>query len=237
MRADVEEPSIPERYRAPLAALWVSIGLHAALIALVQVAPPPSGTAQTVIEARLTSTAKPAPVAMTANAPRPEAVAVQPQAAPEPPPPAQTEATPETAPQAGAGRASPVEPEATSPRMEMPVAVDLTYYTAREVDVHPQALFPIEPAYPPQAEAARASGSVRLALKVEENGEVSHAEVIASDPPGLFDASALAAFGKARFAPAQKNGRPVRALVVIEVKYDYAGRLAPRGEEGKVTGQ
>ena len=57
MNASIEEPTIPQRLRRPLAAVWISLGLHAALIALVQVAPPASlSLGEPVIEARLVST-------------------------------------------------------------------------------------------------------------------------------------------------------------------------------------
>ena len=36
----IDEPAIPPRVQRPLAAVWISLGLHAAVIALVQVAPP-----------------------------------------------------------------------------------------------------------------------------------------------------------------------------------------------------
>ncbi len=241
MRSDLEEPAIPDKLKAPLAALWLSVGLHAALIALVQVAPPspsPAGGGS-VIEARLMSVEKKA-VPQSASSERvPEPVAVEAQSArpvqnaTAPIPASQPEAMPERS----AEPATQDKPEASVPRLEIPLAVDLTYYTAREVDVLPQTLIPIEPAYPPEADRMKVSGTVRLKLKLEESGRVSDVEVTEADPPGLFDESALAAFRTAKFSPAQKNGRPVRALVVIEVKYDYAGRLPPGGGERKVPGQ
>jgi protein TonB len=49
---------------------------------------------------------------------------------------------------------------------------------------------------------------------------------VGADPPGLFEDSALRAFRNARFIPAQRNGRPVRARVVITIVYDWEGRDA-----------
>jgi protein TonB len=43
-----------------------------------------------------------------------------------------------------------------------------------------------------------------------------------ASPPAVFDQSALDAFRKARFAPAQKAGRAVKSLVVIKVRYELA---------------
>jgi protein TonB len=65
---------------------------------------------------------------------------------------------------------------------------------------------------------------VRLQLKLEADGRVSDIEIVHADPPEVFDESVLKAFRNARFVPAQKNGHPVRALVLIEVVYDWEGR-------------
>ena len=103
-------------------------------------------------------------------------------------------------------------------------AVDLTYYSARDVDVHPRALRTITPDYPEDADPQRVSGTVRLQLKIEADGRVSDVEIVHADPPELFNESAIRAFRDARFAPAQRSGRPVRAQVLIEVVYDWEGR-------------
>src|SRR4030065_17092 len=72
VNASIEEPTIPPRLRRPLAAVWISLGLHAALIALVQVAPPAAmSLGEPVIEGRLGC-------AHVAPAPRPPASAAAP---------------------------------------------------------------------------------------------------------------------------------------------------------------
>ena len=134
-------------------------------------------------------------------------------------------------PSAVAASAAPPAPAAAPPSAFVPVpaatmtsAVDLTYYSARDLDVHPRALREIVPEYPAEADRQRLSGTVRLQLKLEADGRVSDVEVVSASPPGRFEDSAVRAFRDARFAPAQKNGRPVRALVLIEVEYDWEGR-------------
>jgi periplasmic protein TonB len=239
--ARTEEPSIPQKLQRPLAALWISLGLHGALIALVQVAPQPQPGGETVIEARLENVPQetvPVPV-LTPAIKTVDTVGIT-VSAHTPSPVAEELPSPEPTPLAPGPRTEPatqtlVEPQ--GPRLEIPVAVDLTYYSAREVDVHPRALYPIEPDYPEEAERQRLSGSVRLRLKLEESGQVSEIEVVEANPPGFFDESAREAFRNARFSPAQKNGRPVRALVIIEVKYDYEGRLVPGASQQENLGQ
>jgi len=243
VNAVIEEPSIPPRLRRPLAALWISLGVHAAVIALVQVAPPEAMQRnQPVIEARLVSN-QPAPPAVAVPplapelagpvAPAKEVPVLAPSVAaealpvvkPVPEPPATPSRPAEPAP-----AAEPAEPAAAPPAVLTPAplatitsSVDLTYYSAREVDVPPHALREVVPEYPYSADRQRLSGKVRLQLKLEADGRVSDLEVVSATPSGLFEESAVKAFRDARFAPAQKNGRPVRALVLIEVVYDWEG--------------
>jgi protein TonB len=243
VNASFDEPTIPLRLRRPLAAAWISLGLHAALIALVQVAPPTSlSLGEPVIEARLVSThAAPPTVEVLPLAPAveipddtPEDVPVLapsetaealPVAEPVVPPFAQPAPTATTAqPAAPAPAASPPAAAAPMPGVTITSSVDLTYYSARDVDVHPRALREIVPDYPADADRQRLSGKVRLQLKLEADGRVSDIDIESATPPGLFEDSAIRAFRDARFAPAQKNGRPVRALVLIEVVFDWEGR-------------
>lgn len=271
-RPGLEEPTIPARLRRPLAAVWLSIGVHAALIALIQVAPPNSrGVAPAVIEARLVDarTPQPGPAqpeaapaqpptrlaearrsdARRAEPPRaeppragpPSSEAVPVRALPETkvaplaetrqgklPDPAPASAQP--APDAPADPApAPAAKEATEARrpvapLEVTSAVDLSYYSARELDVQPRALREIVPDYPPLADRRRISGTVRLQIELEADGRVRDVSVVSANPPGVFEDSAQAAFREARFAPAQRKGRPVRARVLIEVVYDWEGR-------------
>jgi protein TonB len=246
VNASIEEPVIPPRLQRPLAAVWISLGLHVALLALVQVAPPASlSLGDPVIKARLVSTpavlpaAETPPLAPTVETPdeTPEAVPVLapseaadalPVAEPLAPPPAEPPAAiappAEPAPAAPLSSPAPAAPAAAAPAASITTSVDLTYYGARDVDVPPRALREIVPDYPYDADRRRLSGKVRLQLKLEADGRIGAIEVVSATPPGVFDESAIKAFGNARFAPAQKNGRPVRALVLIEVVYDWEGR-------------
>lgn len=248
-----EEPTIPPRLRGMLAAVWISLALHAAVIALVQVAPPAAvSLGEPAIEARLVS-AHTAPPASEPPPLTPEVQAVEtpaepsqeipllapsevaealPVAEPVPVPPAEP-APPVAAalPASAVAEAPKAEPAAAPPSAPDPApvavittSVDLTYYSARDVDVHPRALREIVPDYPADADRRRLSGKVRLQLKLEADGRVSDVEIVSATPPDVFNESAIRAFREARFSPAQKHGRPVRAQVLIEVVYDWEGR-------------
>ncbi|MFN7087844.1 MAG: energy transducer TonB [Burkholderiales bacterium] len=217
-------PALPQRVRRPLMALWVSLAVHGALIGLIQVAPSgaPAG-GSIVLQARLDPAVPRAPEPDPPLQPSPtlkpteilDAAPPAPPVAPTPELPAATAVPPPAAP--------PVEP--SRPALAIDSGVDLTYYTARELDQPPTARGAINLAYPPEAERARVSGTVRLRVKVEADGRVSDVDVVESTPTGVFDASAIEAFRAARFNPGQKDGRPVRALMLIEVSYDWEGRL------------
>ena len=217
MSVSLDEPAIPPRLQRPLAAAWISLGLHAAVIALVQVAPPAStNPAESVIEARLVSTHA-VPPAAEVDTPEDTLKAV-PLLAPS----KTAEALPVAEPVAP--QVAPPQPAAAPPAATITSSVDLTYYSARDVDVHPRALREIVPDYPVDAVRRQLSGKVRLQLKLEADGRVSDVEIVSANPAEVFNESAIRAFREARFAPAQKNGRPVRALVLIEVVYDWEGR-------------
>lgn len=134
MNASFEEPAIPPRLRRPLAAAWISLGLHAAVIALVQVAPPrPASVDAPAIEARLVSagvappTAEPmapAPEKTPQNAPqRKEGPQPMPRAVPLPPPDDAPVDTPEPVIAQPAAVAPPAEPEPDTAAGVPPAAV------------------------------------------------------------------------------------------------------------------
>ncbi len=230
MRVQRDEPILPPWLRRPLLALWISLGLHGALIALVQVAPPAAATAGSrTIEARLVPRHA-APVAVTVPplTPTVETLDAVQKAVPLLAPSVTAEALPAAAPEPVSTPADVPAPasaaEPAAPGAILTSAVDLTYYSVRELDVQPRALREIVPEYPVEADRRRVSGKLRLQLKLEADGRVSAVEVVSADPPGMFDDSALRAFRDERFAPAQKGGRPVRARVLIEVVYDWEGR-------------
>lgn len=227
----------------------MSLGVHLAVIALVQVAPPAATPGEeSVIEARLVPRQEsppaeadppPAPdIDIAVQAPKevpllapsvtaeplPVAPPVPQPVQPEPPAAVARPADPAPASPSPDPAATPAAVPAPSPLATITSSVDLTYYSARDVDVHPRALREIVPDYPLMADRQRLSGKVRLKLKLEADGRVSDIEVVSASPPDLFEVSALKAFSDVRFAPAQRNGHPVRALVLIEVVYDWEGR-------------
>lgn len=189
----------------PLLALWISIGLHAVLIALVQIVPPPAVSIGTTIEARL----------MPKTVPRDVPLYLPELAAPElgeilayAPPPMQ-------AAEAPANELTPSPQPSSTPQIEIPLAVDLHYYSARELDIMPSGDLP-EPVLP-----EKLSGKIKYEVKIEEDGRVSDVDVMSVELVPDTDSAVLAtteaALRATRFKPGVKQGRPVRALVIYEL--------------------
>jgi protein TonB len=70
-----------------------------------------------------------------------------------------------------------------------------------------------EPAYPPIARAAHASGQVTVQVLIDEKGNVVTAQAVSGHP--LLKASAEAAARKAKFSPTVLSGQPVKVTGVI----------------------
>ncbi|MEM6558723.1 MAG: energy transducer TonB [Myxococcota bacterium] len=69
------------------------------------------------------------------------------------------------------------------------------------------------PVYPADARRRKIEGYVIVRFRVDEEGHVVDVEVVDSDPPGVFEATALITTRRFRFAPALRNGEPVAATL------------------------
>jgi TonB family protein len=105
----------------------------------------------------------------------------------------------------------------------------VAYIESGRLDPGPMPLHEIEPAFPP--EAGQQEGWVVLRLFIDTGGIVENIMVLRSFPSGLFDASALGAFGRARFEPGKLHGVPVKSQMTVEV------RFAPFDRGGSVSGR
>jgi len=74
--------------------------------------------------------------------------------------------------------------------------------------------------YPAEARQQKIEGFVKVIYDVTVDGTVVNARVVEADPPGVFDAAALAAVRTWRFNPAVTNDKVVPAQgVVSRVKF------------------
>lgn len=229
---DLQEPELSPATQRVVAAMSISIAIHLALIGLLRVNPvaAPAAANIPVIQARLqVATLQPVAAPLPRRMPQLSAPDAPPESAP-PSAPAAVAPPPHSVPIPAPVAAQPPAPPALNnpappstselPTIDVPLLTDPIFYTARQVDVHPRALADIKPVYPPLAAAQGTTGWVLLQLKIDAAGVVQDLEVRAASPPGSFDQSALDAFRGAHFAPARKDGRAVKSLVEIKVRYE-----------------
>ena len=74
-----------------------------------------------------------------------------------------------------------------------------------------------QPAYPPIAKAARASGTVTVQILVDESGRVVSASAVNGHP--LLQQAAVGAARQARFSPTLLSGQPVKVSGVITYNF------------------
>lgn len=117
-------------------------------------------------------------------------------------------------------------PVALGNGIEVPFMRDPTYYPAKQLDVYPRPLTQIKLDYPASAVAAKVDGRVVVLLMIDEFGAVNEASVVESQPDGFFEDAALEVLRAARFTPAQKQGRPVKSRVLLQVNYSYGNSAA-----------
>lgn len=94
---------------------------------------------------------------------------------------------------------------------------DPVYYAASELDQRASPLGEISLAFPPDLPAHIGAGRVELELKIDQFGVVNEVNVLAADPPGWFEAAAIASFSGARWQPAVRGGRFVKSIKRVEV--------------------
>jgi TonB family protein len=106
----------------------------------------------------------------------------------------------------------------SAPQTDPPRRNGLSGPEAPQTDSPPRVLYKREPAYTEEARAARVQGTVVLTLTITEQGRAEDIRVARSLDPGL-DRQAIEAIEDWQFAPATKNGTPVRIASTIEVNF------------------
>lgn len=74
-----------------------------------------------------------------------------------------------------------------------------------------------QPAYPPAAKAVRASGTVTVQVKIDENGNVVSASAVSG--PAILKAAAEQAARRAKFSPTKLSGQPVSVTGIINYNF------------------
>ncbi|HEX8559147.1 MAG TPA: energy transducer TonB [Pyrinomonadaceae bacterium] len=106
----------------------------------------------------------------------------------------------------------PPPPPAPTPKPEPPKKT-----TVSGGVLNGKAISKPQPAYPPIAKAARASGTVTVQILVDESGRVVSASAVSGHP--LLQQAAVAAARQARFSPTLLSGQPVKVSGVITYNF------------------
>jgi len=80
-------------------------------------------------------------------------------------------------------------------------------------------LMRVQPQYPRRAAKIGQKGAVELDLTIGPDGSVRSAKVVHSEPPGVFDESALEAVQKWKFKPKIVDGQPVESSGKQVIEY------------------
>ncbi|MGO9445955.1 MAG: energy transducer TonB [Thiobacillaceae bacterium] len=197
------------RWRRGLIALWVSAALHLVLLGFIRFHSAPVQRHSDPIVVQLEQLA---PVETAVPILRSEVSALPQEVIP----------LPET--QVSSGQPAPElaqEPvQSPLPHVDLPALVDPNYYDAFELDIpNLEPVGKIEPVDPELGSAHPHTGYIRLQLKLEADGRVNEATVVETNLPPDYEKVALDAFRNARFYPAKKNGRSVRAKFTVELSF------------------
>jgi len=201
--------SVAARLGVSLAA---SLGLHAA--ALVSLAPGDTVFARPQAPGRIQEVRLLATRTQADDAHSEAAVPARPQ-------------DPATGEQPAAREFAQANPPKAAPGVGAPASRgdEIAYYGAKDLDVRPTPIGDIVPDDPDFT--GKVNGVVVLMLQINKQGAVDHVIVIKAVPDTLFNSGAFAAFQKAKFVPARKNGIPVNSQILIELRYGQETESGP----------
>ena len=86
--------------------------------------------------------------------------------------------------------------------------LSITKHTPADQDLNPtglQPIFRVEPIYPMYAIKRGIEGWVNIEFSVTMNGKVVNPRIVASDPPRIFERTALTAISQWRYPPGNKS--------------------------------
>ncbi len=177
-------------------------------------------TAGTPFHATLIEAAAPQPKTEPERAERADYALERAQSQPAPAPLPRALPAPSVAQPVAVQRGVDTERTVTAPTQvsALPQPQDPTYYNARSLDEFPARLTPLNPALV-RAAAQDNGGSARATLLIDEAGMVNEVTSV----EGLTHAGAEQAlsdlFLAARFSPGRKDGRVVKARVLVQLNY------------------
>lgn len=117
------------------------------------------------------------------------------------------------------------DPRQTTEGVVPPRPVDVTYYSARQLDHYPALLAPLAIRYPERAFAEGRAGRALVMVTMDAAGRVADASVVEAEPAGFFEDAAREALKAAAFSPGRRNGLPVGSRLLIRIEFDPNGTV------------
>jgi len=210
-----------------------SVAVHLATLAWVQPPHPSMEPILTVLEARLDAVRVPVvapPLSPPSPSPSPPHPLPPPSAQPPVPlpPRAPTPVSAAVAVPVAVAAAVSASPsvQAIAPVSAVPVVLaaprpiaDAPWHPVAKLDAPPKHIDQTRLVYPSKAQREGVQGWVKARMQVNAQGVVEAVEIVATQPPGVFDAAALAFFRQARYQPPLKDGQAVRAIIEERVRF------------------
>jgi TonB family protein len=116
------------------------------------------------------------------------------------------------------------------PPADMPSRIETRRFDFRLpdtlLDTVPATLLASAP-FPMAACERGTTGRVVLEVETEASGQVREARILAAEPVGLFDATALAIARGSRLSPAYRDGQPIAATALLTLRFDPARATCP----------
>lgn len=81
--------------------------------------------------------------------------------------------------------------------------------------------------FPVEACERRQTGQVSLEVETDADGRIRKARILAAEPKGLFDRSALSIAKGSRMTPAYKDGQPIAAIALLTLFFDPSQTSCP----------
>lgn len=100
------------------------------------------------------------------------------------------------------------------------IAQDRVYKVGEEGVKAPRVVLRIDPEYSNAARDAQIDGVVILSLEISKEGKAENIEIRRKLEPSL-DQNAITAVEKWKFAPATKDGKPVRVKATLEISFRH----------------
>ncbi|HXS51867.1 MAG TPA: TonB family protein [Usitatibacter sp.] len=97
--------------------------------------------------------------------------------------------------------------------------VPARYFPENEVDRKAYPLRRIDLPYPDDRQGVDYYGTLRMELRINERGDVDRVQVLGSTLPPRYRDACVKAFATARFEPALREGRKVKSVKRVEVRF------------------